>query len=112
MWIVFHRVYYKYDVLHIIFRGTLGMGFIFKRKKKVSKDGTNVEIIDYSNDDNRTWESVTESGKYLEEMTEYFRAGKRNPLFSTRYCRILCILMLILFRLITAGITMCCGQAG
>ena len=47
------------------------MGFIFNRKKKVSKDGTNVDIIDYSNDDNRTWEPVTESGKYLEEMTEY-----------------------------------------
>ena len=47
------------------------MGFIFNRKKKVSKDGTNVDIIGYSNDDNRTWEPVTESGKYLEEMTEY-----------------------------------------
>lgn len=54
-----------------VYEGVLGKGFIFNRKKKVSKDGTNVDIIDYSNDDNRTWEPVTESGKYLEEMTEY-----------------------------------------
>lgn len=47
------------------------MGFIFNRKKKVSKDGTKVDIIGYSNDDNRSWEPITESGKYLEEMTEY-----------------------------------------
>ncbi len=47
------------------------MGFIFNRKKKVSKDGTKVDIINYSNDDNRAWEPVMESGKYLEEMTEY-----------------------------------------
>ncbi len=47
------------------------MGFIFKRKKKVSKDGTRVDIIGYSNDDDRAWEPVAESGKYLEEMTEY-----------------------------------------
>ncbi|MBD5546290.1 MAG: suppressor of fused domain protein [Lachnospiraceae bacterium] len=59
------------------------MGFIFKRKKKVSKDGTNVDIIGYRNDDNRTWEPVTESGKYLEEMTEYidgiFPCKKEKP---------------------------------
>lgn len=45
------------------------MGYIFNRKKKVSKDGTKVDIIGYSNDDNRSWEPVTESGKYLEEIT-------------------------------------------
>ena len=59
------------------------MGFIFNRKKKVSKDGTNVDIIGYSNDDNRKWEPVTESGKYLEEMTEYidriFPCRKEEP---------------------------------
>lgn len=48
------------------------MGFIFNRKKKVSKDGTKVDIIGYSNDDNRSWEPVTESGKYLEEITMYY----------------------------------------
>lgn len=47
------------------------MGLIFNRKKKVSKDGTKVDIISYSNEDNRLWEPVTESEKYLEELTEY-----------------------------------------
>lgn len=47
------------------------MGFIFNRNKKVSKDGTKVDVIKYSDDDNRAWEPVTESGKYLEELTEY-----------------------------------------
>ncbi len=47
------------------------MGFIFKRNKKISKDGTKVDLINYSDDDNRSWKPVTESGKYLEEMMEY-----------------------------------------
>lgn len=47
------------------------MGFILNRKKKVSKDGTKVDVIGYSDDDKRKWEPVTESGKYLEELTEY-----------------------------------------
>lgn len=59
------------------------MGFIFNRKKKVSKDGTKVDIINYSDDDNRAWEPVTESGKCLEEMTEYmdeiFPCQKEKP---------------------------------
>ncbi|MCM1241831.1 MAG: suppressor of fused domain protein [Roseburia sp.] len=59
------------------------MGFIFNRKKKISKDGTKVDIIGYSNDDKREWQPVTESGKYLAEMTEYideiFPCQKEKP---------------------------------
>lgn len=59
------------------------MGFILNRKKKVSRDGTKVDMIGCSNDDNRSWEPVTESGKYLEEMTAYidgiFPCRKEKP---------------------------------
>lgn len=47
------------------------MGFIFNRKKKVSKDGTNVDVLRYQEEENREWQLVTESGRYLEEMEEH-----------------------------------------
>ena len=59
------------------------MGFIFNRDKKVSKDGTKVDVIRYSDADNRAWEPVTESGKYVEELTAYmegiFPCEKAKP---------------------------------
>lgn len=47
------------------------MGFIFNRRKKVSKDGTNVEIIRYKDETERKWQVPEESGLYLEEMQEH-----------------------------------------
>lgn len=35
------------------------MGFIFNRKKKVSKDGTNVEVLRYNEEKNREWQPVS-----------------------------------------------------
>lgn len=47
------------------------MGFISKIFKKVSADGTKVDVINYENKEEEEWQPVTESGKYLEEMDEY-----------------------------------------
>ena len=49
------------------------MGFIFNRKKKVSKDGTKVEVIRYAEEDAAKWQMPADSGKYLEEMDEHIR---------------------------------------
>lgn len=46
------------------------MGFIFNRKKKVSKDGTNVDIIRYEKEE-KELTIPQESGKYLEELDEH-----------------------------------------
>lgn len=47
------------------------MGFIFNRKKKVSKDGTKVEIIRYGDEARSEWTPPAESGLYLEEIQEH-----------------------------------------
>lgn len=47
------------------------MGFLFNRKKKVSKDGTKVDVIKYSDDDNRQIQIPTEFGAHLDELTEH-----------------------------------------
>lgn len=47
------------------------MGFIFNRKKKVSTDGTNVDIIRYQEDEKREWTIPQDSGVYLEEIQEH-----------------------------------------
>ena len=46
------------------------MGFLFK-KKKVSKDGTKVDIIGYQEKENREWTVPQDSGVYLEEIQEH-----------------------------------------
>lgn len=47
------------------------MGFIFNRKKKVSKDGTKVEIIRYGDEERSEWTLPAESGLYLEEIQKH-----------------------------------------
>ncbi len=47
------------------------MGFIFNRKKKVSKDGTKVEIIRYGDEERSEWVPPAEPGLYLEEIQEH-----------------------------------------
>ena len=44
------------------------MGFIFNRKKKVSKDGTKVDVISYGDEDRREWTPPAQSGVYLDEI--------------------------------------------
>ncbi len=46
------------------------MGFIFNRKRKVSRDGTKVDVIRYQ-DEERQWTPPAESGVYLKEMEEH-----------------------------------------
>lgn len=44
------------------------MGFIFNRKKKVSKDGTKVDVISYGDEERREWTPPAEAGVYLDEI--------------------------------------------
>lgn len=44
------------------------MGFIFNRKKKVSKDGTKVDVIRYGNEEKEEWTPPAEAGVYLDEI--------------------------------------------
>lgn len=44
------------------------MGFIFNRKKKVSKDGTKVDVISYGDEERREWTPPAQAGVYLDEI--------------------------------------------
>lgn len=47
------------------------MGFIFNRKKKVSKDGTNVDVLSYNLEENTQLTPPRESDIYREEIAEH-----------------------------------------
>lgn len=44
------------------------MGFIFNRKRKVSKDGTKVDVIRYQDEEEGQWTPPAESRVYIEEI--------------------------------------------